>query len=144
MALPLKTQAELVTELSDETGYSKGDVKHFLQALEDIVFQAMKDCTRIKIAGVVVAPRVRAATKSRMGRNPRTGEDVKIKAKPANVKIGARVVKPLSDHKPSLKKLQTEIDAHAPVRRKTSAKKTTAKKGGKTAAKKKTGKKTSR
>lgn len=108
MALPLVTQNDLVTELAEETGWSKGDVRNFLDALAMIVEGNVKDGYRVKLPfGVVVEPKVMPARKKRQGRNPATGEDVMIPAKPASARLKAKIVKPLADVKlPSVKKLQ--------------------------------------
>lgn len=114
MPLYLITQSELVTDLSEKTGFPKGEVKHMLVAIEEYVAEQVKRGNRVKLAGgIVVEPRLKKATKSRMGRNPQTGEPVKIKAKPATVKLSARINKPLSDAKlPSVKTLQSYLDGN--------------------------------
>jgi DNA-binding protein HU-beta len=97
MALPLLTQSELVEELAEETGWSKSDVRRFLDGLDTVITSNVSDGYRVKISGVVIGPVVASARKARTGRNPQTGEPVKIKATPAKVKIKAKIVKPLSD-----------------------------------------------
>lgn len=109
MALQMMSQVELVEELAEELGWSKSDVRHFLAALTDIVEANTRACIRTKVAGVVIAPTLKKATKKRKGRNPATGEEVTIKAKPASVKVKAKIVKPLSDATPSVKKLQNAL-----------------------------------
>ncbi len=109
MALTMMTQVELVEELAERTGWTKGDVRHVLAELSEIVEANTKGCVRTKLAGVVIAPTLKKATKKRKGRNPATGEEVTIKAKPASVKIKAKIVKPLSDATPSVKKLQNAL-----------------------------------
>jgi nucleoid DNA-binding protein len=108
MPLYLITQSEMVEDLAEKTGFPKGEVKHLLHALEEYTATEVVKGNRVKIAGVVIAPALKKATKSRMGRNPQTGEPVKIKAKPATVKLKARIVAPLSKVKlPSAKKFET-------------------------------------
>jgi len=109
MALYMMTQTELVGELAERLGWTQGDVKHFLAELDEIVKLNLKDCIRTKIAGVVVEPKLRAKTKARMGRNPATGEPVKIKAKPASVRVVGRITKPLKDSAPTTRKLQNAL-----------------------------------
>lgn len=106
MGLTLIKQTELVENLSERTGYSKGDVKHFLVALEEEVQDAVRNCNKVKVAGVQIEPKLRKASKARMGRNPQSGEAVKIAAKPASVKVAARVLTTLKNAAPSVKKLQ--------------------------------------
>lgn len=96
MALPMVTQAELVEDMAERTGWSKGDVKNFFAQLEECVIANLEDGNRIKIVGVQVEPKVRPKSKKRMGRNPATGEAVEIAAKPASVKLKARVLASLT------------------------------------------------
>jgi len=98
-----------VEELADRTGWTKSDVRHVLSELGEIVVANTKACVRTKVAGVVIEPKLRKATKKRKGRNPATGEEVMIKAKPASGKVKAKVVKPLSDAAPSVKKLNAAL-----------------------------------
>jgi DNA-binding protein HU-beta len=110
MALPMMTQAELIEALSDLTGFQKGEIRHVLSAVDEVVAEQMKNGERIKIAGVVIAPTLKKATKKRKGRNPQTGEEVMIAAKPASVRIKAKVVSPLSKAKvPSARALQNRL-----------------------------------
>lgn len=112
MGLKLLKQTELVENLAEATGYSKGDIRHVLAALEDEVREAISNCQKIKIAGVQIEPKLKKATKKRKGRNPATGEEVMIAAKPASVKITARVLASLGKDEsvvPSVGKLKKRI-----------------------------------
>lgn len=103
------TQKDLVEHLEGETGFPKGEVKHFLQALEGAVEAAVTAGERIKIGQVTIEPKLKAARKARMGRNPQTGEAVKIEAKPASSDVKARVSKALRQKAPSPKKLKANL-----------------------------------
>jgi hypothetical protein len=59
MALPLLTQSELVEELAEETGWSKSDVRRFLDGLDAVITSNVSDGYRVKISGVVIGPVVR-------------------------------------------------------------------------------------
>lgn len=108
MALPLVTQSEMVDDLADRSGWSKGDVKAFLNHLGEFVEDNVAEGYRVKLNGVVVGPAVTPARKKRMGRNPATGEEVEIAAKPASAKLKAKIVKPLTDLQlPSVRKLNS-------------------------------------
>lgn len=109
MALPLMTQGELVEDLAERLGWSKSDVRHFIAELEEVVHDNLKACVRTKIAGVTIYPHLRPKQKARMGRNPATGEEVKIKAKPAQSVVKAKVDSKLKEHAPSTKKLQNAL-----------------------------------
>lgn len=107
MALPMLTQTELTEELAEETGWSKSDVRRFLEGLGTVIQNNVSEGYRVKVAGIQVEPVLKKATKKRKGRNPATGEDVMIPAKPASTKLRAKIVNPLKGTKlPSTKKLQ--------------------------------------
>src|SRR5262245_4409172 len=111
MALPLVTQSELQTMLAEEAGISKAQAKDVLIAIETIVNDSIFNCERVKIAGVVISPAVKKATKARMGRNPQTGEEVPVSAKPASVRISLRALKPLKESAPTVQKLKRKLAA---------------------------------
>jgi nucleoid DNA-binding protein len=96
MALPKLTQPELVDELAEESGWSASDVRRFLAALGQVIENNVTEGYRVQVAGVLIEPKLRKAAKARMGRNPQTGEAVKISAKPAKVVLKAKPVAPLS------------------------------------------------
>lgn len=106
MALPKLSQVELVNELAEKLGWTNSDVRAFLNALSEVVEENVTDGVRVQIAGILVEPKLRKASKKRKGRNPATGEEVMIPAKPASVRLKAKVVAPLSRATlPSPKKL---------------------------------------
>lgn len=110
MALPLWKQTDVVEEIADKTGISKGEIKNVLNALEETVFQALKQPARVKIGNIVqLEPKLKKASKKRKGRNPATGEEVMIGAKPASVRVAARVLKSAKDAAPSVKKLTNSL-----------------------------------
>lgn len=108
MALSLMTQTDLARELAERTGWNNADAKRVLAELEAIVIENLGNCVRTKIAGVVIEPKLKKATKKRQGRNPATGESVTIAAKPASVKVKARALKQLQEAAPSTKKLSAK------------------------------------
>ncbi|MFC4250342.1 HU family DNA-binding protein [Sinimarinibacterium flocculans] len=70
--------AALIEEIAAKTGLAKSQVKAVLQAEHDAVIKAVKKSRRVSISGFgIFTLRKRAARK---GRNPQTGETVKIKA----------------------------------------------------------------
>jgi nucleoid DNA-binding protein len=109
MALAKMTQTELADDVADRSGLSRAEVKKVLMALEETVVDNLKGCVRTTVAGVTIEPKLRAATKKRMGRNPQTGEEVEIAAKPASVRVAARVAKKLKDQAPSTAKLKNAL-----------------------------------
>jgi nucleoid DNA-binding protein len=109
MALYKWTKPELVEAVSEDSGVSSADVKRVLAALDSAVAEAIGNCERVQVAGVTIEPKLRAARKKRMGRNPQTGEEVQIGAKPASVRIAARVSRALKDKAPSTAKLRKAL-----------------------------------
>lgn len=109
MALPMWTQTEIVDHLAEVTGFQKGQIRHVLAAQAELVQDVMANCERIKIAEITVEPKMRKATKKRMGRNPATGEEIQIAAKPASVVIKARVGKKLQEQVPTVQKLRKQL-----------------------------------
>jgi DNA-binding protein HU-beta len=97
--MPL-TQSQLVGEIAERAGLSKSDTKAALEALEQVVLEQLGEAEKVRIAGVVqLAVRVKDATGPRKGRNPATGEEITIAAKPASVTVKAR---PLAKAKAAL------------------------------------------
>jgi DNA-binding protein HU-beta len=97
--MPL-TQSQLVGEVSERAGLTKADTKAVLEALEEVVLEQLGDAEKVRIGGVVqLAVRVKDATGPRKGRNPATGEEITIAAKPAAVTVKAR---PLAKAKAAL------------------------------------------
>lgn len=75
-AKPL-TKSQIITKLSEATELTKGDVKNVLEELANLAYkEAKKGFTVPGLGKLVVVQR-----KARMGRNPATGETIKIKAK---------------------------------------------------------------
>jgi DNA-binding protein HU-beta len=101
--LPL-TQTQLTTKVAERSELSKADAKRALVALEEIVLEELGNAQKVRIAGLVqLTVRVKPAQKARKGRNPATGEEITIAAKPASVDLRAR---PLARAKASLPSVQ--------------------------------------
>ncbi len=98
------TQTQLASEVADRSGLTKSDARAALTALEEIVLEQLADAEKVRIGGVVqLVVRVKEATKPRQGRNPATGEEITISAKPASVALKAR---PLAKAKAALPSVQ--------------------------------------
>ncbi|MGB8003136.1 MAG: HU family DNA-binding protein [Gaiellaceae bacterium] len=101
--MPL-TQTQLASEVAERADLSKADAKAALAALEEIVLEELGNAEKVRIGGVVqLVVRVKEATKPRQGRNPATGEEITISAKPASVALKAR---PLAKAKAALPSVQ--------------------------------------
>lgn len=73
------TKAQLVSELSEKLGTTKNDVNNFMDALTTIAYGETKKKGSFTLPGI--GKLVLVKRKARMGRNPATGEAIKIKAK---------------------------------------------------------------
>ncbi len=71
-------KGELVSAMAEKTGLSKKDTEATLNAFTDIVSNALAKKDKIQLVGFgTFEARERAA---RTGRNPQTGEEIKISA----------------------------------------------------------------
>ena len=83
---------------------TKADAKRVLDALDEVLIQEIGNAQKVRIGGLVqLTVRVKPAQKARKGRNPATGEEITIAAKPASVELKAR---PLAKAKASLPTVQ--------------------------------------
>ena len=106
------TQTQLADEIATRAGASRADAKRLLTALEDIVLEQIGKAEKVKIGGVVqLDVRVRPATKARPGRNPATGEEITIAAKPASVTVKARPLARAKAAAPSVRKAKSKLAA---------------------------------
>jgi len=79
MAAKTMTKAQLVTNLSEKLDITKKDINNFLDALNDIAYKETKKNGSFTLPGL--GKLVLVKRKARIGRNPATGEEIKIKAK---------------------------------------------------------------
>ena len=73
------TKSELLSALAGSTGLSKKDVGNLLDELANLAYKEVKKGGEFVVPGF--GKLVKANRKARMGRNPATGETIKIKAK---------------------------------------------------------------
>jgi DNA-binding protein HU-beta len=110
-ALPL-TQTQLISAVSEHAELSKADAKRALTALEEIVLQELGNAQKVRIGGLVqLTVRVKPAQKKRPGRNPATGEQITIAAKPASVDLRARPLAKAKAGLPSVQKARRRLAA---------------------------------
>jgi DNA-binding protein HU-beta len=106
------TQSQLADAVADRSGLTRGDAKKALAALEDVVLEQIGNAEKVKIGGVVqLTVRVKPAQKARQGRNPATGEEITIGAKPASVDVRARALTKAKGALPSLQKAKKVLAA---------------------------------
>ena len=109
--MPL-TQTQLASEVAERADLSKADAKAALAALEEIVLEELGNAEKVRIGGVVqLVVRVKEATKPRQGRNPATGEEITISAKPASVALKARPLAKAKAALPSVQKARKRLAA---------------------------------
>ncbi len=101
-AIPAKqTKAQVTTAIAEETQLSRKQVAAVFESLGVLVTRHMQrrgsgEFT-IPETGVKIRRVRKPARKSRMGRNPATGESIKIAAKPASTVIKVSALKALKD-----------------------------------------------
>jgi nucleoid DNA-binding protein len=106
------TQTQLTNAVADRADISKAEAKHVLAAFEDIVLEELGNAQKVRIGGLVqLTVRVKPAQKARMGRNPATGEQIKIAAKPASVDVRARPLAKAKAALPSVQKARRRLAA---------------------------------
>ena len=96
-----QTKTQIIAAISESTGLSKKDVASVFSELADLITAHMKrrgsgEFT-IPDTGVKIRRVKKPARKARMGRNPATGEPMKIAAKPASTVIKVTALKALKD-----------------------------------------------
>ena len=106
------TQTQLADAVAEKAGLSRADAKKAIAALEEVVLSEIGNAEKVKIGGVVqLDVRVRPATDARPGRNPATGEEITIAAKPASVDLRARPLAKAKTSLPSVQKARRRLAA---------------------------------
>lgn len=96
-----QTKTQVIASIAETTDLTKKDVAAVFAALGELVTGHMKrrgsgEFT-IPDTGVKIRRVKKPARKSRMGRNPATGEAIKIAAKPASTVVRVSALKALKD-----------------------------------------------
>jgi nucleoid DNA-binding protein len=106
------TQSQLLTAVAERADLTKADAKRALAALDEIVLEELGNAQKVRIGGVVqLTVRVKPAQKARKGRNPATGEEITIGAKPASVDVRARPLARAKEALPSVQKARRRLAA---------------------------------
>lgn len=71
-------KTEFVEAIAKESGFSKKDTEAMLKAFIDVTTKAVKKGDKIQLVGFGTFEQTKRA--ARTGRNPQTGETIKIKA----------------------------------------------------------------
>ncbi len=85
------TQAQFFSAVAEASGVSKADVRSVFTAVEDTVIKTLKPGGKIPLGGIGAVKLV--DRKARMGRNPATGEAIKIPAKQVVKLMPAKLLK---------------------------------------------------
>lgn len=96
-----QTKSQIIQEISDGTELSKKDVAAVFASLGDLIQRHMQKRGsgefQIPDTGVKIRRVKKPARKARMGRNPATGEEIKIAAKPAHTVVKVMALKALKE-----------------------------------------------
>jgi DNA-binding protein HU-beta len=88
----MMTQSQVAAHLADKVKISKKDAKVTLEELTNLVVRELKKEGSLRLAGLGIFRKRK--TKARMGRNPATGEQIKI---PARTRLRFTPAKALKD-----------------------------------------------
>ncbi len=106
------TQTQLAAAVADRADISRAEAKRLLAAFEEVVLEELGNAQKVRIGGLVqLTVRVKPATKARKGRNPATGEEITIAAKPAGVDLRARPLARAKAALPSVQKARRRLAA---------------------------------
>jgi nucleoid DNA-binding protein len=94
-----RSRGDVVKQIALGTELKPGKVKEVLDAITALMAADLgkKGCGEFNFHGLMKLKTVnKPATKSRKGRNPFTGEEITIKAKPASRKVRVRALRGLN------------------------------------------------
>ena len=100
------TQSEVINHFSESTGMKRTQVKEFFEELSNLAAREVKSNGEFVLPGF--GKLVKSERKAREGRNPATGEEITISAKPASVAVKARPLAKAKAAAPSLSKVQNK------------------------------------
>jgi DNA-binding protein HU-beta len=86
------TKSQLIEKVAGASGLSKKQADGIVQALVDTIVGAVRKGDPVKLPGLGTFKKVK--TKARVGRNPQTGEPIKI---PARTKARFTIAKAFKD-----------------------------------------------
>jgi nucleoid DNA-binding protein len=92
------TKSEIITQISGKTALTKKDIGAVFEELNSIIKKSLKSASEFSMPGLMKVRVVKKpATKARLGKNPFTGEEITIKAKPARKTVKVTALKGLKD-----------------------------------------------
>lgn len=96
-----QTKSQIIQEIADSTEMTKKDVAAVFATLGELIQRHMQKRGsgefQIPDTGVKIRRVKKPARKARMGRNPATGEEIKIAAKPAHTVVKVQALKALKE-----------------------------------------------
>ena len=96
-----QTKTQIISAIAEDTGLTKKEVSSVFGSLDSLITRHMQRRGSGEITipdtGVKVRRVMKPRTKARMGRNPATGEAIKIAAKPAKTVVKVTALKALKD-----------------------------------------------
>jgi nucleoid DNA-binding protein len=106
------TQSQMIAAVADRAEMSRPDAKRALDALDEIILEELGNAQKVRIGGLIqLTVRVKPAQKKRKGRNPATGEEIDVAAKPASVDVRARPLAKAKAALPSVQKARRRLAA---------------------------------
>jgi nucleoid DNA-binding protein len=106
------TQTQFTAAVAERAEISRAEAKRVLDALDDVILEELGNAQKVRIGGLVqLTVRVKPAQKKRPGRNPATGEEITIAAKPASVDLRARPLAKAKAALPSVQKARRRLAA---------------------------------
>jgi DNA-binding protein HU-beta len=102
----------MIAAVADRAEMSKADAKRALDALDEVLLEELGSAQKVRVGGLVqLTVRVKPAQKKRKGRNPATGEEIEVAAKPASVDVRARPLAKAKAALPSVQKARRRLAA---------------------------------
>jgi nucleoid DNA-binding protein len=96
-----QTKSQILSSIAEETGLAKKEIQIVLESIGGHIVRHMRKRGSgqfvIPEAGIRVVRRTRPASKKRLGRNPATGEQIWIAAKPARTVVKVVPMKTLKE-----------------------------------------------
>ena len=92
------TKAQLMQTIADNVNLSKKDVAAVFESLAEIIHGSLKGVSEFTLPGLCkMVVKKKPARRARKGRNPFTGEEIMIAAKPASKVVKLKALKQLKD-----------------------------------------------
>ncbi|MEL0584906.1 MAG: HU family DNA-binding protein [Candidatus Thiodiazotropha sp. (ex. Lucinoma kazani)] len=96
-----QTKTQIISDIAEDTGLTRKEVASVFASMNTLITRHLqrRGSGEITIpdSGIKVRRIIKPRTKARMGRNPATGEAIKIAAKPAKTVVKVTALKALKD-----------------------------------------------